>query len=66
MLKSLNSFFCGIKQEIKKVTWAKKQEVFSSLFVIAGVILCFLVFFCLVDFISFYTIKALFGIFYGI
>ncbi|CCF77984.1 hypothetical protein wOo_01580 [Wolbachia endosymbiont of Onchocerca ochengi] len=66
MLKSLSSFFYDIKQEIRKVAWAKKQEVLSSLFVVAGVILCFSVFFCLVDFISLYIIKALFGIVYGI
>ncbi|QKX02459.1 preprotein translocase subunit SecE [Wolbachia endosymbiont of Dirofilaria (Dirofilaria) immitis] len=66
MLKNLSSFFYDIKQEIRKVVWAKKQEVLSSLFVVAGIILCFSIFFCLVDFISLYTIKALFGIVYGI
>ncbi|WP_255419700.1 preprotein translocase subunit SecE [Wolbachia endosymbiont of Dipetalonema caudispina] len=66
MLKSLSNFFYYTKQEIKKVAWAKKQEVLSSLFVIVSVILCFSIFFCLVDFISLYTIKALFEIVYGI
>ncbi|MGL9717309.1 MAG: preprotein translocase subunit SecE [Wolbachia sp.] len=66
MLKSLSVFFCDIKQEIKRVAWAKKQEVLSSLFVVAVVILCFSIFFCLVDFVFLYAIKALFGIVYGI
>ncbi|WP_246209898.1 preprotein translocase subunit SecE [Wolbachia endosymbiont of Atemnus politus] len=66
MLKNLSVFFCDIKQEIKRVTWAKKEGVLSSLFVVAVVILCFSIFFCLVDFISLYAIKALFGIVYGI
>ncbi|WP_246198605.1 preprotein translocase subunit SecE [Wolbachia endosymbiont of Ctenocephalides felis wCfeJ] len=66
MLKSLSIFFCDIKQEIRKIVWAKKQEVLSSLLVVVIVILCFSVFFCFVDFISLYAIKALFGIVYGI
>ncbi|MDM8335668.1 preprotein translocase subunit SecE [Wolbachia pipientis] len=65
MLKSLSVFFCGIKQEIRRIAWVKKQEVLSSLFVVAIFILCFSVFFCLVDFTSLCTIKALFGIIYG-
>ncbi|WP_448129307.1 hypothetical protein [Wolbachia pipientis] len=37
----------------------------SSLFVVMIVILCFSIFFCFVDFMSLYVIKALFGIIYG-
>ncbi|WP_395463317.1 preprotein translocase subunit SecE [Wolbachia endosymbiont of Cantharis cryptica] len=66
MLKSLSGFFCDIKQEIRRIAWVKKQEVLSSLFIVIVVILCFSVFFCFVDFISLYAIKALFGIVYGI
>ncbi|WP_341808695.1 preprotein translocase subunit SecE [Wolbachia endosymbiont (group E) of Neria commutata] len=64
MLKNLCGFFCDIKQEIRRIAWVKKQEVLSSLFVVIIVILCFSIFFCLVDFISLCTIKALFGIVY--
>ncbi|QKX03088.1 preprotein translocase subunit SecE [Wolbachia endosymbiont of Litomosoides sigmodontis] len=66
MLKILSIFFCDIKQEVRRIAWMKKQEVLSSLFVVVIVILCFSVFFCFVDFISLYAIKALFGIVYGI
>ncbi|WP_224721449.1 preprotein translocase subunit SecE [Candidatus Wolbachia massiliensis] len=66
MLKSLSVFFCDIKQEIRRIAWVKKQEVLSSLFIVVVVILCFSVFFCFVDFVSLYAIKALFGIIYGI
>ncbi|MGL9732595.1 MAG: preprotein translocase subunit SecE [Wolbachia sp.] len=66
MLKDLSVFLYNIKQEIRKIAWVKKQEVLSSLFVVAVVILCFSVFFHLIDFTSLYTIKALFGIVYGI
>ncbi|MGL9717382.1 MAG: preprotein translocase subunit SecE [Wolbachia sp.] len=66
MLKSLSVFLCDIKQEIRKIAWVKRQEVLSSLFVVAVVILCFSVFFHLIDFTSLYAIKALFGIVYGI
>ncbi|QCB61435.1 preprotein translocase subunit SecE [Wolbachia endosymbiont of Brugia malayi] len=66
MLKNLSVFFCNIKQEIRRIAWVRKQEVLSSLFVVAIVILCFSVFFCFVDFMSLYAIKTLFGIVYGI
>ncbi|MDD9331126.1 MAG: preprotein translocase subunit SecE [Wolbachia sp.] len=66
MLKILHSFFCDIKQEIRKITWVKKQEILSSLFVVVVVILCFSIFFCFIDFISLCIIKVLFGIIYGI
>ncbi|MGL9682271.1 MAG: preprotein translocase subunit SecE [Wolbachia sp.] len=66
MLKGLNVFLCDIKQEIRKIAWVKKQEVLSSLFVVAVVVLCFSVFFYLIDFTSLCAIKALFEIFYGI
>ncbi|MBC6686182.1 MULTISPECIES: preprotein translocase subunit SecE [Wolbachia] len=65
MLKSLCVFFYDIKQEIRRIAWVKKQEVLSSLFVVMIVILCFSIFFCFVDFMSLYVIKALFGIIYG-
>ncbi|WP_265044601.1 MULTISPECIES: preprotein translocase subunit SecE [Wolbachia] len=65
MLKSLCGFFCDIKQEIRRIAWVKKQEVLSSLFVVMIVILCFSIFFCFVDCMSLYVIKALFGIIYG-
>ncbi|WP_114517288.1 preprotein translocase subunit SecE [Wolbachia endosymbiont of Cylisticus convexus] len=65
MLKNLCGFFCDIKQEIRRIAWIKKQQVLSSLFVVIVVILCFSIFFCFVDFMSLYIIKALFGIIYG-
>ncbi|WP_237342919.1 preprotein translocase subunit SecE [Wolbachia endosymbiont of Folsomia candida] len=64
MLKNLCDFFCDIRQEVRRIAWVKKQEVLSSLFVVIIVILCFSIFFCLVDFISLCTIKTLFGIVY--
>lgn len=66
MLKKLRIFFDDIKQEIRKISWVKRREVLSSLFVVMIVILCFSVFFCFVDFISLYAVRALFGIVYDI
>lgn len=66
MLKKLRNFFYDIRQEVKKISWAKKQEVSSSLLVVVVVMLCFSVFFCFVDFISLYAVKALFGVIYDI
>ncbi|WP_081326526.1 preprotein translocase subunit SecE [Wolbachia pipientis] len=66
MLKSLRSFFYDIRQEIKKIAWVKRRDVISSLFVVVIVILCFSIFFCFIDFISLYVVKALFGIVYDI
>ncbi|MDG7056148.1 MAG: preprotein translocase subunit SecE [Wolbachia endosymbiont of Meromenopon meropis] len=66
MFRALSLFFSDIKQEMRKVAWVKNQEVLSSLFVVAVVILCFSVFFHLVDFTSLCLIKALFRVIYGI
>ncbi|WFW29970.1 MAG: preprotein translocase subunit SecE [Wolbachia endosymbiont of Menacanthus eurysternus] len=66
MLKNFGVFLYDIKQEIRRVAWLKKQEILSSLFIVMVVMLCFSIFFYLVDFILLYVIKALYGIVYGI
>ncbi|MBV0899187.1 MAG: preprotein translocase subunit SecE [Wolbachia endosymbiont of Fragariocoptes setiger] len=66
MLKSLHSLFLGIKQEVWKISWVKRREVFSSLFTILIVIILFSFFFSFVDFLSLCTIKTLFGIIYDL
>lgn len=66
MLKSIRNFFYDIKQEIKKISWVKKQDVFSSLLIVMVIIICFSFFFCFIDFLSVCIVKGLFGIIYDI
>lgn len=66
MIKTLICFFGEIKQEIVKISWVKKEEVMFFLFLTIVVILCFSVFFCLVDLTFFYVIRVLLGIIYDI
>ncbi|WP_339045686.1 preprotein translocase subunit SecE [Candidatus Mesenet endosymbiont of Agriotes lineatus] len=66
MIRALMCFFSEIKQEIVKVSWAKKEEIMYFLFLTIVIILCFSVFFCLVDFSFFYVIRVLLGVIYDI
>ncbi|MDN5247782.1 MAG: preprotein translocase subunit SecE [Wolbachia endosymbiont of Tyrophagus putrescentiae] len=66
MLKSLRNFIYDIGQEIRKISWIKRREVLSSLFIVMIIIVCFSIFFCFVDFLSVFVVKALFGIVYDV
>ena len=66
MLKILRVFLYDIKQEVKKISWVKRRDVFPSLFIVILVIVCFSLFFGFMDFMSLCLIKALFGIVYDV
>lgn len=59
-------FFNEIKQEVIKVSWAKKEEIVCFLLLTIVVILCFSVFFCLVDLLFFHMIRVLLEVIYDI
>ncbi len=64
-MKAIVGFFSEVKQEIVRVSWAKKEETISFLSITIVVILCFSIFFCFVDLLFFYIIKTLLEVIYG-
>lgn len=55
-------FFRQVKQEVKKVTWPTKKEVFQTSFMVIVIVAIAATFFFFVDQILGWVVKLIFGL----